>query len=148
MKKIFLVAAVAILSACASPQTQVQVPMPTQTPQQVAQTFCTQTGVVLDDMKILKDLTPQDQKVIGEAADVTGTFCTDVNTTASPDLVSLNTKVTQVILGYISNSTIANKDRYEIGLIVAQSLVTQYLSQVQAAQAAKTATPASAASGA
>lgn len=123
MKLLIIGCLATMLAACAGLQ------LKPQTPQQVATNFCSQATTTISDLKTLSDLTPNDQALVSKADVVISGFCTGLGT--NPDLANLNANVTKVVLSLLSQSTIKNKDQYEIALIVAQGAVTAYLNNVQ-----------------
>lgn len=132
MKQIFnMLAAVlvsGVLIACTglTPPQTVQ-----QTPMQVAKNFCSTAGTTISNLKLLTDLSDADKVKIGQAGNVIDSFCTALGNGTQPDLAALNTTVTQVAIKYLGQSTIPNKDAYEVALIVAQGLVSTYLQNLQ-----------------
>lgn len=129
MKNYFILLALILLVGCATNGVQ----MKPQTPIQVAHNFCSQATVTVGDLESLADLTPQDEALVHKADGVIAGFCTALGT-GTPDLANLNTTVTKVVLGYLSQSTIKNKDQYEIAIIVAQGAVTAFLNNMQMSQ--------------
>ena len=130
MKRFIACACVSLgLAACGTtPNLQVK----QQTPLQVAQNFCSSAQNTITDLKALSDLSTDDQILVGNVSLAVDGFCNNLG--PNPDLVSINNSVTTVALKYISQSSIKNKDQYEIGLIVAQGAVTAFLNNVQVTQ--------------
>ena len=102
-----------------------------QTPMQVAKNFCSTSQTTIGNLKLLTDLSEANQEKISQAGSVIDSFCGALGNGTTPDLVALNTTVTQVAISYLNQSTIPNKDAYEVGLIVAQGLVSTYLQNIQ-----------------
>jgi len=98
---------------------------------QLAKNFCSTSQTTIGNLKLLTDLSEANQEKISQAGSVIDSFCGALGNGTTPDLVALNTTVTQVAISYLNQSTIPNKDAYEVGLIVAQGLVSTYLQNIQ-----------------
>ena len=131
MKQIFNMLGAVLFSGVLIACTGMQVQPTTQTPMQVAKNFCSTANTTIGNLKLLSDLSQNDMEKIVDAGNVIDGFCSALGNGSQPDLVSLNTNVTQIALKYLGQSTIPNKDAYEVALIVAQGVVSTYLQNLQ-----------------
>lgn len=132
MKQVFNMLAAVLVSGVLIACTGLTVQVPAQqTPMQVAKNFCSTATTTIGNLKLLTDLSIDDMSKIAEAGDVISGFCSALGNGNTPDLASLNTEVTQVAIKYLGQSSIPNKDAYEVALIVAQGVVSTYLQNLQ-----------------
>ena len=137
MKQVFNMLGAVLISGVLIACTGMNPPqIATQTPMQVAKNFCSTANTTIGNLKLLTDLSASDMQKIVDSGNVIDGFCSALGNGSQPDLVALNANVTQVALKYLGQSTIPNKDAYEVALIVAQGVVSTYLQNLQVSAAA------------